>query len=99
MTNAAANPLAAAANVYADTSAPKASTCAGGGGSGRSSWNGWSPSVTNTRFQTAEAAGLSIDQVRKLKLKWAFGFEGDAIDRQERTDVQVGHRGFLLRGK
>ncbi len=40
-------------------------------------WNGWSPGTTNARFQSNEAAGLSIDGVRKLKLKWAFGFDGD----------------------
>ena len=37
-------------------------------------WNGWSPSVTNTRFQSAAAAGLTADQVPKLTLQWAFGF-------------------------
>jgi polyvinyl alcohol dehydrogenase (cytochrome) len=42
-------------------------------------WNGWSPSVTNTRFQNSGAAGLTIDQVSRLKLKWAFGFDGDMI--------------------
>src|SRR5579885_1062205 len=41
-----------------------------------SGWNGWSPSPSNTRFQNSDAAGLTVDQVRKLKLKWAFGFEG-----------------------
>jgi len=41
-------------------------------------WNGWSPGSNNARFQPAEAAGLSLDQVRGLKLKWAFGFDGDA---------------------
>ena len=40
-------------------------------------WNGWSPGIGNTRYQSAEAAGMTIDQVRRLKLKWAFGFEGD----------------------
>ncbi|HEX6895052.1 MAG TPA: PQQ-binding-like beta-propeller repeat protein [Bryobacteraceae bacterium] len=40
-------------------------------------WTGWSPKPDNTRFQTADVAGLSIDQVKKLKLKWAFGYEGD----------------------
>jgi len=40
-------------------------------------WNGWSPTVANTRFQPAAVAGLSIDQVKRLKLKWAFAFEGD----------------------
>src|SRR5205085_9187047 len=37
-------------------------------------WRGWSPSVANTRFQPAQQAGLSADQVPKLSLKWAFGF-------------------------
>jgi polyvinyl alcohol dehydrogenase (cytochrome) len=40
-------------------------------------WNGWSPAPDNARFQSAAAAGLSIEQVRGLKLKWAFGFDGD----------------------
>ena len=40
-------------------------------------WNGWSPGLANTRYQSGDAAGLTIDQVRRLKLKWAFGFEGD----------------------
>ena len=44
-----------------------------------SDWNGWSPAATNTRFQNAAAAGLTVAQVQKLKLKWAFGFEGDTI--------------------
>lgn len=38
------------------------------------SWIGWSPSVTNTRFQSAKDAGLTPDQVPNLKLKWAFGY-------------------------
>ncbi|HWF08808.1 MAG TPA: PQQ-binding-like beta-propeller repeat protein [Bryobacteraceae bacterium] len=40
-------------------------------------WNGWSPTAENTRFQTASEAGLSLDGVRNLKLKWAFAFQGD----------------------
>jgi polyvinyl alcohol dehydrogenase (cytochrome) len=40
-------------------------------------WNGWSTSPGNTRYQPAESAGLTIEQVRNLKLKWAFGFDGD----------------------
>lgn len=43
----------------------------------KSSWNGWSPDTGNARFQTAAAAQLTLEQVRGLKLKWAFGFEGD----------------------
>ena len=37
-------------------------------------WRGWSPSITNTRFQSARDAGISAEQVPKLSLKWAFGF-------------------------
>jgi polyvinyl alcohol dehydrogenase (cytochrome) len=40
-------------------------------------WNGWSPALENTRFQTAAQAGLSLDNVRNLKLKWAFAYQGD----------------------
>lgn len=46
-------------------------------GSSKGEWNGWSPSTSNTRYQTAEQAGLTTDQARHLKLKWAFGFSGD----------------------
>ncbi len=42
-------------------------------------WNGWSSDSENSRFQSAEAAGLSADQLPKLKLKWAFGFPGDFV--------------------
>lgn len=37
-------------------------------------WNGWGVDTTNGRFQ--QAAGLSADQVPRLRLKWAFGFPG-----------------------
>ncbi len=40
-------------------------------------WPGWSVNSSNTRFQSAESAALSVSQVRNLTLKWAFGFEGD----------------------
>jgi len=37
-------------------------------------WNGWGVDVGNSRFQNAEAAGITAAQVPSLKLKWAFGF-------------------------
>jgi polyvinyl alcohol dehydrogenase (cytochrome) len=40
-------------------------------------WAGWSPSASNSRYQTAERAGLAPGQIRRLKLKWALGFPGD----------------------
>jgi len=39
-------------------------------------WNGWGANLEQHRFQPAEMAQLSADQVPKLKLKWAFGFPG-----------------------
>jgi polyvinyl alcohol dehydrogenase (cytochrome) len=38
------------------------------------SWNGWGADVSNSRFQPAQAAGLTAAQVPQLKLKWVFGF-------------------------
>jgi polyvinyl alcohol dehydrogenase (cytochrome) len=38
------------------------------------SWNGWSPNITNTRFQPAKAADLTPAEVQRLQLKWAFAF-------------------------
>lgn len=52
------------------------------------SWSGWGNNVENTRFQSAEAAGLTAASVPKLKLKWAFGLgEGTAV----RSQVAVGN--------
>ncbi len=47
-------------------------------------WNSWSASPGNSRFQ---ANGLTIDQTRKLKLKWAYGFEGDVIAFSQPTVI------------
>jgi polyvinyl alcohol dehydrogenase (cytochrome) len=48
-------------------------------GSPKLAWNGWSPSAANTRYQPGEAAALTLDQLRRLKLKWAYGFDGDIM--------------------
>ena len=40
------------------------------------SWNGWGLGIGNTRFQPAAAAGLTVEQIPRLQLKWAFGFPG-----------------------
>ncbi|HEX3645610.1 MAG TPA: PQQ-binding-like beta-propeller repeat protein [Vicinamibacterales bacterium] len=52
-------------------------------------WIGWSPSVTNTRFQTTQQAGLTADQVPRLSLKWAFGFP-DATSAWSQPTVASG---------
>src|ERR1035437_10138515 len=61
---------------------PPASAFCGGGrvplsGDATGNWNGWSPADSNSRFQSTQQAGLTVEQVRNLKLKWAFGFAGD----------------------
>ncbi len=50
-------------------------------------WNGWSPSNANTRFQTAANAGLTAAQVKTLALKWAFAFDGDVSTFNQPTVV------------
>jgi polyvinyl alcohol dehydrogenase (cytochrome) len=39
-------------------------------------WNGWGVDPSNSRYQSAKAAGLTAGDVPKLKLKWAFGYPG-----------------------
>jgi polyvinyl alcohol dehydrogenase (cytochrome) len=46
-------------------------------------WNGWSPSVTNSRFQDAASAKLSLSDVPKLKLKWAFNLGDTTVARAQ----------------
>jgi polyvinyl alcohol dehydrogenase (cytochrome) len=41
-------------------------------------WAGWGVDPHNSRFQHALSAGLDREKVKKLKLKWAFGFPGAA---------------------
>ena len=45
------------------------------GASPSPAWSGWGPDLTNTRYTTS--SGITLSQVGKLKLKWAYGFEGD----------------------
>ncbi len=61
-------------------------------------WNGWGASLANARFQPAEQAGLSAEQVPNLKLKWAFGFPPSTVASQPTV---VGGRIFVgtLRGQ
>ena len=40
------------------------------------SWNAGAMDSTNSRFQTAQAAGITGQDVSRLRLKWAFGFPG-----------------------
>ena len=56
-------------------------------------WNGWSTSVTNSRFQDASSAGLTAAQVPALKLKWAFNLGAVTMGRSQ--PVMVGGHVFL----
>jgi polyvinyl alcohol dehydrogenase (cytochrome) len=51
----------------------------------RAAWNGWSPSLDNARNQTADVAGLSAQDVRRLELKWAFGLPGGGSSLSQPT--------------
>ncbi len=50
-------------------------------------WNGWSPDLSNHRFQPVAMAGLPAADVPRLKLKWAFGFEGYSLALSQPTVV------------
>jgi polyvinyl alcohol dehydrogenase (cytochrome) len=56
-------------------------------------WNGWSTSVTNSRFQNARAAGLTASDVPHLQLKWAFNLGAVTVARSQ--PAAVGGRLFL----
>jgi polyvinyl alcohol dehydrogenase (cytochrome) len=43
-----------------------------------SGWNGWGRDSSNSRYQSGREAGLNARNVRRLKLKWAFGLPGGA---------------------
>src|SRR5438874_1076406 len=62
-----------------DTPVPPQAYCADRtvdiGASPSPSWNGWGPDLSNTRYTTA--GGITLNQAGKLKLKWAYAFEGD----------------------
>ena len=51
-------------------------------------WNGWGVNTSNTRLQDGAMAGFTAAQVPRLKLKWAFGFPGDARRRRATHDCR-----------
>jgi len=56
-------------------------------------WNGWGGDTTQHRFQPAAMAELAAEDVPKLKLAWAFGFEG--VNRAYAQPTIVGGRLFV----
>ena len=55
-------------------------------------WGGWSPSVTNSRYQDAKAAGLAAADVPRLRLKWAFNL--GAVTMARGQPAVAGNRVF-----
>jgi len=65
--------------VESEDSIPKSAYCSAPAASPAKfsgTWSTWGIDSSNSRFQTAEAAGLKKEDVPHLKLKWAFGFPG-----------------------
>lgn len=56
-------------------------------------WGGWAPSVTNSRYQDAKAAGLAAADVPRLKLKWAFNLGAVTMGRGQ--PAVAGNRVFI----
>ena len=50
-------------------------------------WNGWGAGLRNTRFQPTDVAGLTVDDIPNLSLKWAFGFPGVSASGSQATIV------------
>ena len=46
-------------------------------------WAGWGGNFANTRFQSAKDAGLGVEDLPKLKLKWAFAFPDTSTMRSQ----------------
>jgi len=59
--------------------------------SAKSNWNGFGATITNTRFQ--QAAGLTVAEIPRLKLKWAFSLGDVPIARGQ--PVVIGNRLFV----
>jgi polyvinyl alcohol dehydrogenase (cytochrome) len=77
---------------------PKSAFCSSSAQTFRNSldgpaWNGWGVSVTNSRFESTDAAGMIADDVPHLKLKWAFGFPGASSGGTQ--PVVVGGRVYI----
>jgi polyvinyl alcohol dehydrogenase (cytochrome) len=56
-------------------------------------WNGWGVDAAQRRFQPAAMAELAAADVPKLKLKWAFGFDG--VNRAYAQPTIVAGRLFI----
>ncbi len=56
-------------------------------------WNGWGVDIANTRNQPAQHAGLSVEDIPQLTLKWAFGYPN--VSSAQSQPAVVGGRLFV----
>jgi polyvinyl alcohol dehydrogenase (cytochrome) len=56
-------------------------------------WNGWGADIRNTRFQSAEAGGITAAEVPRLRLKWAYGLPQEQQPRGQ--PAVIGGRLFV----
>jgi len=81
----------------ASSASARVGTCSRVGGTvarATDGWQSWGVSLDNRRFQPSP--GFTADQISGLKLKWAFGFEGEASAAVQPT--VVGDRVFVPSG-
>ncbi len=50
---------------------------------GSAAWASWGGGPNNTRFQSAKDAGMQVDDLPRLKLKWAFAFPDTSTMRSQ----------------
>src|ERR1700735_3649335 len=61
-----------------------ANLCPAGSAAGESpAWASWGGNFANTRFQSAKDSGLRIEDLARLKLKWAFAFPDTSTMRSQ----------------
>jgi polyvinyl alcohol dehydrogenase (cytochrome) len=69
--------------ISGDVSGAETGRCSGGASmrdaAGSPRWTGWSSTSSNTRFQPADQAGLTLSDAPRLKLRWAFGFPDASV--------------------
>ncbi len=61
-----------------------ANLCPAGATAGESpAWASWGGNFANTRFQSAKDSGLRVEDLPRLKLKWAFAFPDTSTMRSQ----------------
>jgi len=89
--------IAPSADVHSAVPQPITRTCktepAASASQNLPQWSGWSPGLTNSRFQPVSSTRLTATDVPNLKLKWAFNL-GDVTEARSQPMI-VGGRLFI----